>query len=75
MFCSQSEEALTIFLDADFSDMDMICKEKDDMPLIHYCIARGILSKAILKRLKFQINLRWRDWLPIEFGKFNNSFK
>ena len=54
MFCASSEEALLIFFEAGLFDKELLSECREDMPLIHYCIATGILTKEILRRLDFQ---------------------
>ncbi len=68
-FCASSPEALSILLDAEFPDVDMVCEAKEGMPLMHYCVAKGILTEAIADKLQHQIRLVWEGYLPVEFGK------
>ncbi len=74
MFCTRSERALAIFLDAGFDDVDLVNSEREDMPLVHYCIAAGILKEGILKRLSFKRNMRWKGQLPVDFGNVFGRF-
>ncbi len=58
-----------LFLDAGFDDLELISEGRDNMPLLHYCIARGVLDSHIYCRLEEQRNLTWQGFRPLEYGK------
>ncbi len=56
-------------MDAGFADMELIAARRENMPLLHFCIARGILTEAILNHLKSQQCLAWTGYTPLLYGR------
>ena len=69
VFCCGSPEVLEMWLRAGFKDMHLVNPYYDDMPLLHYAIAKKIrLSAFVLDCLRTQTGLRWKGLVPVEYG-------
>jgi hypothetical protein len=68
LFYVRSSEALELYLEAGFDDLDMV-RKYEEMPLLYFCIGKNLANGAILSRLGSQLDLKWKGFTPIEFGK------
>ena len=56
-------------LQAGFKDLEVISgRERMNMPLLHFCIARKILNRRILTLLRRQAKMRWMGYSPMQYG-------
>ncbi len=57
-----------MLLQSGFKNLEIVSKRRQDMPLIHFCIARRILNRKILTLLEKQIKALWMGFSPMQYG-------
>ncbi len=67
-FCASSSEAVEILLRAGLPEMRLTDPAREDMPLLHFCIARGLLNDFIADNLHSQAEVKWKGLLAWEYG-------
>ena len=67
-FAASTSVIVEMLLDAGFTDMELVSERREGMPLLHYCVARGILTEAIARKLSAQVGQEWKGLLPIDYG-------
>ena len=70
VFSTISVEAVELFLKADFEDLELINESRENMPLLHFCVIRGLVSEYIVKTLSHQVNIKWRRFRAHQLGKW-----
>ncbi len=73
VFAASTPRIFKLLLDAGFDDMQLISKGRENLPLLHFCTARGVLDEHIYEKLSKQRLLTWRGYRPLEYGKLNHE--